>query len=82
MTEVGTFAGKDPNHEPSRNYSFCGYTAMVNAELINFPEEKNDQTTHLPFTETLTLPSGTLHYSEKRSEQTVLIPNAELKGSR
>lgn len=67
--EEGIFAGKDPNHEPSRNCLFCGYIAMVNIDLINFQEgKKNDQTTHPPFSETL-------------SEQTVLIPKAELNGS-
>lgn len=38
--EVGVFAGKDPNHGPSRNCPFCGYMAMVNVDLINFQEEK------------------------------------------
>lgn len=47
-TEVGTFAGQNPNHEPSRNCPFCGYIATVNVNLINLQEEKYDQQhTHL-----------------------------------
>lgn len=38
--EVGIFAGKDPNAEPSRNCLFCGYIAIVNVDLLNF-QEKN-----------------------------------------
>lgn len=66
---MGIFEGEDPNHEPSRNCPFCGYIAMVNVDLNSFKrKKKKDQITHPPFTET-------------PSEQTVLLPKAELNGS-